>query len=509
LVKGFPGREGIPARKDLEGISGATPEGAKIMYTARLIFSFVFSAIVLTGSAAAQNAAGSQQGRDGAQGAVVTASSTASGVRFVSPGQSRRVRLEVYTQAGERLFDSDFRAGNIADWDAQGIADGSYLCVVTAEDLQGASSRRLSAVNVSQGRATVRGDNEEKLRAEFAQALAAAGQSGTEALAARQKKAQALTLTTHDGQDGQVTSTTGSLTFRTGDVLSGNDREQMRVTPEGRVGVGTTDPQATLDVAGTVRAQDGIVFGDGTVLKSANDLRGASIVGVTPDATTGTPTLNASGTGTAGRISKWMDGAGTLGDSALTESGGKVGIGTTNPAYGFHLVGGSLVVEGANGVNFGNADFAVKSASGNGFWDFAVTNSNGSFVMYDAVGQKLPFTVEQGAATNTLYVNSLGRVGIGTVSPSAKLHVEGDGLVNGVLTSAGLGVDTNTLWVDSTANNVGVGTTAPKHKLQVTGGNVYISTPGAGIILRSAQSNTCVLYTASESGLVGSSTPCP
>ena len=106
---------------------------------------------------------------------MVTASSTASGVRFVSPGQSRRVRLEVYTQAGERLFDSDFRAGSIVDWDAQGLADGSYLCVVTTEDLQGASSRRLSAVNVAQGRAAVRGDNEEKLRAEFAQALDGGG----------------------------------------------------------------------------------------------------------------------------------------------------------------------------------------------------------------------------------------------------------------------------------------------------------------------------------------------
>src|ERR1044072_2408226 len=116
------------------------------MHTARLIFSFILSAIVLTASAAAR-------------------------ARFVSPAQARRVRLEASTQAGERLFDSDFRAGNIVDWDAQGIADGSYLCVVTAEDLQGANSRRLSAVNVAQGRASVRNDNEEKLRAEFSQAL--------------------------------------------------------------------------------------------------------------------------------------------------------------------------------------------------------------------------------------------------------------------------------------------------------------------------------------------------
>src|SRR4051812_5772415 len=186
------------------------------MHTARLIFSIIFSAIVLTGSAAAQDAARPPQGpaaqSAAAAAAVVTASSTASGVRFVSPSDARRIRLEVYTQAGERLFDSGLRAGNIVDWNAQGLADGSYLCVVTIEDLQGASARRLSAVNVSQGRASVRGDNEEKLRAEFTQALAAAGQSSDDALAARQKKGQALTITAHDGQNGQVTSTTGALT---------------------------------------------------------------------------------------------------------------------------------------------------------------------------------------------------------------------------------------------------------------------------------------------------------
>src|SRR5919112_238161 len=173
------------------------------MGTARLIFSILVSAIVLTGSAAAQDAAVSQQQGRAAQAAVVTASSSASGVRFVSPGASRRIRLEVYTQAGERLFDSDFRTGNIIDWAAQGLSDGSYLCVVTVEDLQGKASRRLSAVGVSQGRAAVLGDGEDKLRAEFAQALSAAGPSDGDALAARQKKAQALTLTAHDGTDGQ------------------------------------------------------------------------------------------------------------------------------------------------------------------------------------------------------------------------------------------------------------------------------------------------------------------
>ena len=110
----------------------------------------------------------------------------------------------------------------------------------------------------------MRGDNDEKLKSEFAQALASAGQSGADGVAARQKKAQSLTLTAHDGENGQVTSTTGSLTFRTGDTLSGNDREQMRVTPEGRVGIGTTDPQAAQRVLDEALAagHEGVVVKD-------------------------------------------------------------------------------------------------------------------------------------------------------------------------------------------------------------------------------------------------------
>ncbi|HEV7889612.1 MAG TPA: tail fiber domain-containing protein [Pyrinomonadaceae bacterium] len=420
------------------------------------------SAIVLTGSAAAQDAASSsKQGRDAAQGAVVTASSTASGVRFVSPGQSRRVRLEVYTKAGERLFDSDFRAGNIVDWDAQGIADGSYLCVVTTEDLQGAGSRRLSAVNVSQGRASVRGDNEEKLRAEFAQALAASGQYQSDALAARQKKAQALTLTAHDGQDGQVTSTTGSLTFRTGDVLSGNDKEQMRVTPEGRVGVGTNDPQATLDVAGTVRAQGGIVFGDGTVLKSANDLKGTSIVGVTPNAAGGAPTLNATGTGTAGKLTKWT-GTDTVGDSVITESSGNVGIGIASPnpngmlhVHKSQATGTSLFVTNDNAgttalsslrAGLNPSDYATDYTSLNVLGAGWTPGAGGSFFkgktgLLESAGSNFGI----GNINNTepiifyttaqrlerMRLTAAGNFGIGTVSPTQKLEVAGNIKVSG------------------------------------------------------------------------------
>jgi hypothetical protein len=88
----------------------------------------------------------------------------------------------------------------------------------------------------------------------------------------KEGKERAAVVTAHDGTDGQVDSTSGSLTFRTGNVFANQDQEQMRITPEGRVGIGTRTPETTLDVAGTIKARGGIQFDDGSVLSSAKTL---------------------------------------------------------------------------------------------------------------------------------------------------------------------------------------------------------------------------------------------
>ena len=52
------------------------------------------------------------------------------------------------------------------------------------------------------------------------------------------------------------------------DFFAGKDKEQMRLTEGGRVGIGTDNPQAKLDVAGVIRVSEGIKFSDGTTLNS-------------------------------------------------------------------------------------------------------------------------------------------------------------------------------------------------------------------------------------------------
>jgi hypothetical protein len=445
----------------------------------RHTFSVISSIIILVGVAQAQ--AGADTHKEQSPRSVVTAAASANGARFVSAEGARRIRLEVYTATGERLFDSDFRAGSILDWDAQGLSDGSYLCVVTVEDLQGGFGRKLAAVKLLGGRAAVRPDGEEKLKTEYAQALAAAGLTNVDdaAPAAVQKdKAQrAVTITAHDGQDGQVTSTSGALTFRTGDLFSGKEHEQMRVTPEGRVGIGTDKPEATLDVAGAIRARGGIVFDDGTVLNSASGatVRSASTVVTAAD----TGTVNVAGTGASGALVKWIDNAGTLGDSVISESGGNVGIGVASPNSKLHVVGrfelGSAsagigvnptmnnpnniagfaqfqyypaggantnmsfaVVPRGSGANLNRAQFSVLNTD---FvadpinYEFAALRARGTDFVFGTgsggTGQNRPIVFSAGFmrdnATNDgqLVLSTDGRVGVGTRTPQAKLDVAG------------------------------------------------------------------------------------
>jgi hypothetical protein len=451
----------------------------------RRALSISTSALLLAGPVLAQDAAV----RRAEGGPAVAASSTAAGVRFVAPGEARRVRLEVYAADGSRLFDSGFRAGGIYDWDGQGLADGSYLCVLTAEDIRGLTRRRLSSVAVASGRAALAKENEAELKASYAQALSAAGIESDDVLAAaRAKKTNALTVTAHDGRDGQVTSTSGALTFRTGDVFSGGDREQMRVTPEGRVGIGTDTPEDTLDVAGTIRARGGIRFDDGTVLTSASALKsGTNLVANNTLVADGQTASGAAGTGTANRLSKWVDGAGTLGDSVVTESSGNLGVGTASPANRLDVVRGTpgLMAKGfyeAGSFEYsGDMKLGVYSsapASPNAALTFGSTNRQ---VNSRFPGFELQYIYGATPAQNVMRFNYIERVQNGSVGAAAAnvMTMKGNGEVTLNPVSLGLPV----------SPRLGIGTDAPQQALDVVG-NVRVGGAGNGLIFPDGSKQT-------------------
>jgi hypothetical protein len=382
--------------------------------------------------------------------ATVTISISDKGVRFSAPGSVGQVRLEVFDANGASVYNSEFQPGNVRDWsllDKQGqtLADGSYLCVVTVRGLSKRMSVKQGTVVMEGGRASLRlseGETVGPVEAEKSLARVAPD------------AASAGTILAHDGKVGQVISTSGGLAFRVGDFFGGKDKELMRLTPEGNLGVGVATPQAKLDVAGAIHARGGILFDDGTVMTSSGLAARASSAG-------GEVQPLVAGTGTPNKITKWTDAAGTLGDSAITEVGGNVGIGTSSPASLLHLAGPG----GVSGITLdtpGNHKYRFQTVPGvanwgaltlnasyNAGWNLDDQSINGWFFKLDTRGGNASgennglwlFRVPPGANPHTdegsvFGVSSsqgyfAGNLGIKTLNPQAALDVVGDIKVSG------------------------------------------------------------------------------
>lgn len=458
-----------------------------------MAISGILSLMLLANNVSAQD----QPAQGVASSAAVTAAVTESNtIRLSSPGEIFNIRLEVYTAGGELVHDSGLRQGNVLDWKlseaTQPIGDGTYLFVVTIRDLQGKFRQRLGNFVVNAGQATLSSQRGEAINAPQKQALNTRLQSQKIALAdnvdsitvLRPGKERSVVVTAHDGTDGQVTSTSGALTFNTGDTLTGNDQERVRITSEGNVGIGTDKPEAKLDVAGEIRAK-GIRFEDGTVLKSASSVsKQTTVVAANGDVPTpGAPT----GSGTANRLSKWLDNIGTLGDSNLFDNGTNIGIGNTNPQTTLHIgpnagygaTTGILLANNLNGTQYDRA-FHIAPRQ-------IASPSTNSIIMY-----ALP-TVNAGVTVPSQYGFVIdGKQGPGTVNNSAAI-VTGQtpslGATNNthlLLGTAAIPAGNYAVYDNTGYNNyfngkVGINTTAPVDRLEVNG-NIRISGATNGLI---------------------------
>ena len=399
---------------------------------------------------------------------AVTASVSASdSVRFTSPGEILQIRLEVYSSDGEMVFDSGSRQGNIIDWKiadaSKTLNDGQFLTVVTVRDFQGKYRQRLGGVTVQGGQVTLKNPTSSELTAAQRQTLNARRESQKVESAdnsdlvtiLRDGKERAVVVAGNDGQEGQVTTTTGPLTFRTGDFFSNRAQEHMRIMPDGRVGIGTSNPQATLDVAGTIRARDGIQLADGTVLKSASDLGRQTSVAVNGVTTTtaAVPAAPLAGLGTTNTLTKWVDGAGTAGDSLLAESGSSIVHRGTN----FQFTAAASAVVDSNVMFLDAKDKTMGMLAGP---TPAFTAQNG------------PYFALRGN-TYTTYPNQRGIFAISAGQVTAPNP--GEGAIK-FLT----GADQVRLLIDN-AGQVGIGTLAPSQRFEVAG-NIKISGAGNGLM---------------------------
>lgn len=402
------------------------------MFKTRQLITVTLLTLALCFAALAQDqAALNQEARQPAPAAsIVTAAVSGERVRFVAGGSVTQLKLEVYTEVGQKVFETDWQGGNVLDWRwvdgvGQRIADGSYLTVFLSRSLSGKESRRVGLMSIAGQKAIAQALAAAQLTE--AQQKATGTEAGDAALTVMPEgTTPSVTALTHDGADGQINRTSGALSFRAGDFYRGKDVEQMRLTAEGNLGIGTDQPEARLDVNGVIRARQGFQFADGSVLNLAPK-GGLNITAPSGQTTTVGASPNAVN-GTANRLPKFDTNGTSLLDSTLYQDPGTgyIGWGTTTPAHPFTVRrnGGTLGVH-SFGELYVDRDDRTRSASmilgtgGTLKWIFGMPYQDDGFQVFDLQASPAP-------GLSRFYVHPTnGNVGIGTNSPVAKLDVVG------------------------------------------------------------------------------------
>ena len=311
----------------------------------------------------------------------------------------------------------------------------------------------------------------------------------------------------------EVDGANNDATIRTNDV------DRLYIDSSGKVGIGTTSPGSALHVAGAISTAptgDGVHIGKYS--SSGNVYGHIQLQGNKG----GYIDFSESGTDWKGRIlydndSNYMRFDTSAAERMRITASGNVGIGTTGPGAKFQVYGntnGSVITKVTNDSN-GTAAYSethwesgtssnelrigvahnYSSTEWNNAWVYAINKDLA--LKAGSTGKSIKFyTNGTGEQWVRAIINSSGNVGIGTTSPSTKLHVEGTTKITGDTTlgttsSAFLqmlraganyiaasnasgelrfrtGGSSDRMTITS-GGNVGIATTSPSYKLDVTG----------------------------------------
>lgn len=203
-----------------------------------------------------------------------------------------------------------------------------------------------------------------------------------------------------------------------------NDSQVVKIEDGGNVGIGTTSPSQKLSVAPDtdVSAEIGkahigqVGFNDyaGFSHVDQNTQQGYALI----QQADGSTYMNANtGKNIRFRIAN--------SDKMILNSSGNVGIGTTSPSEKLNISGGNLLIAG----DFQSLYVGGKTDSSQDGLRMSIDNAGNGYFDHRGAGN-LNFRVDSSTGASTrMVINSNGNVGIGTTSPSQKLHVNGSALV--------------------------------------------------------------------------------
>ena len=351
----------------------------------------------------------------------------------------------------------------------------------------------------------------------------------------------------------------GDVTFWTG--TSGSESQKMTVKQDGNVGIGTTSPVSKLHVAGKAFIGDAnttesefpsstasmhiheivddasgvdlgneahIVISTGCVQTGAQGYTGSLWFGSSDYPAAGTGNNNqfvwrsagiASTTGSTdtganaarGNLEFYTNNDSSGGSLRMTiDHEGNVGIGTGSPSEKLSIAPDTDVSAEIGKAHVGYVGFSdyagFSHVDTNTTTSYAlIQSSTGSTFLNAATGQAINFRINN---SDKMKLDGSGNLGIGTTSPSEKLHVNGgivrvengsnvsfyeEDKIHSYATSGfvidgreGLTLETTTADTDIVLNptgNVGIGTTSPDAQLEISNSTTTDGTGGASLRL--------------------------
>ena len=272
-------------------------------------------------------------------------------------------------------------------------------------------------------------------------------------------------------------SVSGISTFTNGPVLigggtsTGTAGQVLQVTGinssvyiGGSVGIGTTNPTATLTVAGN---SANILIGKHIAASNTITLNGSTALADYNILSTSTNNLfinRPSGkTITFAQANSTHANFDTSNNLQLLS--GNLGIGNFTPTYAIDAGAASLnkagrvgsIIFGTAGTSYGIIGYNAKPSALNA-WVYDVTD-NASWIQF-LDGGHIFYRGVVGNAGNAITplesgrFNSIGNLGIGTTNPTSKLHVVGDVSVSGIITTSELSTGASGTGINITTNTI-------------------------------------------------------